>query len=329
MMGSAGTSAAGQSAGGMFGSGGSGHGGGMSSAGSGGTGSGGMSSAGSGGAALGSGMSAGCGKAPTIASDMYNNGKNIPITAANRQRRYILSVPTNYDNKKPYKLVIAWHQRDGNDNQMYRNKYYHLQPLANDTTIFVAPNGQLNGSPCVGTGNGEGSCGWPNTGDSDIALADAVVKQIEENFCVDTNRIFATGWSYGGSMSYATACERPLGAANGYIRAIAVYSGARLSGSCTAKMPVAYYASHGTHDSVLNYSNGLTLAQDFAKANGCTWATPTAVTSGNRVCTDLMGCKSGYPEQFCSFNGDHTPDPSDGAGTSWEYANVWKFLSQF
>ncbi|MES1175527.1 MAG: prolyl oligopeptidase family serine peptidase [Myxococcales bacterium] len=324
MTGSAGAGLAGQSAGGSLGSGGGGQAGG---AGGGNAGDGGTPSGGGG--SMTPGMSAGCGKAPTIASDMYNNGKNIPITAANLQRRYILSVPTNYDNKKPYKLVIAWHQRDGNDNQMYRNKYYHLQPLSNDTTIFVAPNGQLNGKPCVGTGNGEASCGWPNTNDSDMALADAVVKQVEDNFCVDTNRIFATGWSYGGSMSYATACERPLGAANGYIRAIAVYSGARLSGSCTASKPVAYYASHGTHDSVLNYSNGLTLAQDFAKANGCTWATPTAVMSGNHVCTDLMGCKTGYPEQFCSFNGDHTPDPSDGGGTSWEYANVWKFLSQF
>ena len=299
--------------------------GGMSSVG--GTSSAGTSSAGGSGAV---GMSAGCGKAPTIPTGMYNNGTNIPITAASMQRRYILSVPTNYDNKKPYKLIIAWHQRDGNDNQMYANKYYHLQPLSNDTTIFVAPNGQLNGKPCAGTGNGEGSCGWPNTNDSDMALADAVVKEVEDNFCVDTNRIFATGWSYGGSMSYATACERPLGAANGFVRAIAVYSGSQLSGQCTPSKAVAYYASHGTSDSVLNYTNGITLAQNFAKANGCTWAEPTKVTTGNHMCTDLAGCTSGYPEEFCSFNGDHTPDPRDsGGGTSWEYANVWKFFSQF
>ena len=83
-------------------------------------------------------------------------------------------------------------------------------------------------------------------------------------------------------MSYKTACERPLGGvSNGYIRAVAVYSGSQLSGNCTPSKPVAYYASHGTHDSVLNYSNGVGLAQNFAKANGCTWATPTSVTSGN------------------------------------------------
>ena len=321
---SAGTASGGSGIAGSVGSGGTTTAGGMTTGGAAGA-SGGNGSAGTGAV----GMSAGCGKAPTIAADMYNNGKNIPIMAANMQRRYILSVPANYDNKKPYKLIIAWHQRDGNDNQMYKNKYYHLQPLSNDTTIFVAPNGQLNGKPCAGTGDSEASCGWPNPNGSDIALADAVVKQVEENFCVDTTRIFATGWSYGGSMSYATACERPLGAPNGFVRAIAVYSGSQLSGQCTPSMPVAYYASHGTGDNVLTYASGLTLAKNFAKANGCTWMDPPKVTSGNHVCTDITGCKSGYPEQFCSFNGGHTPDPTDSGQPSWEYANVWKFFSQF
>jgi poly(3-hydroxybutyrate) depolymerase len=116
----------------------------------------------------------------------------------------------------------------------------------------------------------------------------------------------------------------------GYLRAIAVYSGssAITQGSCPPTHPVAYYASHGTQDSVLQYSGGVTMAQSFAKANGCTWATPTQAT-GNHVCTNLMGCMPGYPVEFCSFVGPHTPDPSDGGGGSWEYQNVWTFFSQF
>jgi poly(3-hydroxybutyrate) depolymerase len=277
-------------------------------------------------------MSAGCGKTPGIASSMYNNGTRIPITAANMQRRYILNVPKNYDNTKAYRLIIAFHQLDGNDVQMYNNGYYHLLPLDTDnTTIFVAPDGQKNGAPCTGTGNGESGCGWPNPSNSDFALADAVVAQVEDNFCVDTNRIFANGWSYGGAMSYETACGRPQGAANGYIRAIAVYSGSAqiTMGPCPPSKPVAYYASHGTQDSVLQYSGGVSMAQNFAKANGCTWATPTQAT-GNHVCTDLTGCMMGYPVEFCSFVGPHTPDPTDsGQRTSWEYQNVWTFFSQF
>jgi poly(3-hydroxybutyrate) depolymerase len=283
--------------------------------------------AGAGGGGTGTGKSAGCGKAPTIASGMYNNGQHISITVGTMQRRYILNVPTNYDNTKPYKLVIAYHELNGNDDEMYKNKYYHLLPLSNDTAIFVAPNGQQNNASCTQASG----CGWPNPNNTDIALADAVVAQLEENFCIDTNRIFATGWSYGGSMSYKTACERPLGGvANGFVRAIAVYSGSQLSGNCTPSKPVAYFASHGTHDSVLNYSNGVGLAQNFAKANGCTWATPTSVSSGAHVCTNEMGCMDGYPVEFCSFNGDHTPDPDNGqSGSSWVYQPVWDFFSKF
>lgn len=286
-----------------------------------------------GGTAENSGKSAGCGKASAITSGQYNNGQPISITAGGKQRRYILNVPSGYDNSKPYRLVVVYHQLDGNDKQMYNWQYYGLLPLSNNSTIFVAPNGQKNGSPCSGTGDGDSGCGWPNSGDSDLALADAVVAQIEENFCIDKTRIFATGWSYGGSMSYRTACSRPQGgtAAPWGVRGIAVYSAAQLSGNCTPSKPVAYFHAHGTRDGVLNYdSMGMPLAQNFAKANGCTWATPTKVTSGAHVCTNLAGCTDGYPLEFCSFNGDHTPFPDNGqAQGSWGPAEAWKFISQF
>jgi poly(3-hydroxybutyrate) depolymerase len=327
--GTAGSSSGGQGTGVSGGSGNGGAGGnaigGGSTGGAGGNGTGGAETGGS------SAMSSGCGKAPSIASSNYNNGHHIAITAANKAREFILNVPTNYDNTHPYKLVIAYHELNGNDDEMYRNKYYHLLPLSDNSTIFVAPNGQINGGNCPGASG----CGWPNTADSDMLLADAVVAQIEQNFCVDTSRIFATGWSYGASMSEQTACERPLsGATNGWgVRAIAVYSVAYLSNTDNCKAssskPVAYYASHGTNDSVLPYSGGVSMVQTWAAADGCSAMTPTQAT-GNHVCSNYTGCSAGYPVEFCSFVGPHTPDPTDpGSGTSWEYQNVWTFLSQF
>jgi poly(3-hydroxybutyrate) depolymerase len=277
------------------------------------------------------GMSAGCGTEPGIAANMYNNGSQISIMAAGMNRRYILRVPDDYDNSRPYKLIIAWHQLDGNDVQMYANDYYHLEPLSGGSAIFAAPNGQKNGQPCTTTNNGDGGCGWPNSNGADVALGDAVVEELKSNFCIDTNRIFATGWSYGGSMSYKHACERGLGGTKdgveGYVRGIAVYSGAQLSGQCTPSTPVAYYGSHGLSDNVLGYSGGVGLAQNFANANGCDWSTPPEGT-GQHVCTDIAGCDADYPVQFCSFNGGHTPDPSDG-GQSWQYQLVWDFFDQF
>ncbi len=322
----------GETGGGGTGGGGTG-GGGTGGGGTGGGGTGGGSTEDDGGTP-GDGRSAGCGKEPTIPKSSFNNATSISITAANMQRRYIINVPTNYDNTKAYRLVVTLHARDGNDKQMHDWKYYGLLDQAKDDSIFVAPNGQLNGKPCAGTDpRGESMCGWPNSNGSDLALVDAVVAQMQENFCIDTNRIVATGWSYGGSMSYAVACERPLGGtkANWGVRAIAIYAAAQLSGNCSPSMPVAYYHSHGTRDGVLNYdSMGLPLAQNFAKANGCTWATPPKVTSGNHVCTNLSGCKTGYPLEFCSFNGDHTPFPDSGQSQgSWGPPEAWKFLTQF
>jgi len=155
-MGSAGTGVAGtapmggagRSSAGMGGAATSG-GGGASTAGSGGAstaGAGGhVSTGGSGGMGMTTmpGMSAGCGKAPTIAASTYNNGNPITISAANMMRRYILRVPTTYDNTKPYKLVIAYHARDSNDHTVYTQNYYGLSSLSNNTTIFVAPNGRI------------------------------------------------------------------------------------------------------------------------------------------------------------------------------------------
>ena len=281
----------------------------------------------------GSSLSAGCGKAPTIASGMYNNGNPIAITAASKQRRYILSVPENYDNSKPYRLVIAWHQLDGNDKQMYQQKYYWLKDIADasSSTIFVAPNGEKNGAPCTGTGNGESGCGWPDSGGSNVELADAVVKQVTDNFCVDTKKIFANGWSYGGSMSYRTACSRPIGGTGDWgVRAVAVYNGAAQlsSGGCTPSKSVAFYASHGTNDNVLTYDGGVSMATTYAKLNGCTAMTPTRAT-GNHVCTNYAGCTAGYPVEFCSFVGPHTPDPPKEGGQRWQPQEVWKFFSQF
>jgi len=291
-----------------------------------------VSSGGASTSVAGASTSSGCGKAPTIASSQYNNGSTIAITAASMQRRYILSVPTNYDNAKPYKLIIAIHQLDGNDKQMYSQKYYGLQSLTNDTTIFVAPNGQKSGAPCSGTGNGDSGCGWPNSSGGDMALMDAVVAQVEANFCIDTNRIFATGWSYGASMSYEVGCQRPLGgtgSASWGVRGIAIYSGAQMSGSCKPSTPIAFYGSHGTNDNVLGYDGGVKLAQNMAQASGCTWATPTKAT-GAHVCTNEAGCKAGYPAEFCSFVGPHTPFPDTGSSANtWQPPVVWAFFNQF
>jgi len=89
------------------------------------------------------------------------------------------------------------------------------------------------------------------------------------------------------------------------VRAIAIYSGAQMSGNCTPTTPITYYASHGTHLSVLCYESsstgwqlntrggGIGLAQNLAEVDCCIWEMPTNVTSGTHVCSKLTDAPLG------------------------------------
>ncbi|NYH44741.1 poly(3-hydroxybutyrate) depolymerase [Micromonospora jinlongensis] len=254
---------------------------------------------------------AGCGKAPTLTSGTRT------IQSSGQSRTYNLRIPDGYDRNHPYRLIFGFHWLNGSANNVTSAGYYGLQPLSNNSTIFVAPQG-LN-------------AGWANTNGRDLTLFDDISRQIENDLCVDTTQRFALGWSYGGAMSYAVACARPT-----VIRAVTVLSGANLSGCNGGTQPVAYFGIHGTFDSVLNISQGRQLRDTFVRNNGCTAQSPREPSRGSltHITTAYTGCRAGYPVQWAAFDGDHTPSPVDGSGSpndsrTWTSGEIWRFFSQF
>ncbi|MEU0563751.1 ricin-type beta-trefoil lectin domain protein [Dactylosporangium sp. NPDC006015] len=254
---------------------------------------------------------AGCGKAPALTSGTRS------IQSGGQNRTYILRVPDNYNNSHPYRLVFGLHWLNGSANAVASAGYYGLQPLSNNSTIFVAPQGIDNG--------------WANTGGRDLTLVDDLTSLIENGLCVDTAQVYAMGWSYGGAMSYALACARP-----NVFRAVAVLSGANLSGCNGGTQPVAYLGIHGTHDSVLNISNGRSLRDTFVRNNGCTAQNPPepGQNSLTHIATSYSGCRAGYPVRWIAFDGDHTPSPVDGSTSpndsrTWTSGEAWRFFTQF
>ncbi|KAH7110533.1 Alpha/Beta hydrolase protein [Dendryphion nanum] len=259
--------------------------------------------------------SAGCGKAKTLTSKQYSmqvNGKN---------RNYFLNIPDNYDQNKPYRLIFTWHQLGGSAQKIVNGEdpnrggalpFYGLKAIANNTAIFVVPDG-LNQ-------------GWGNQGGEDVTFFDQLVKTIEPDLCINTDLRFSTGFSYGGAMSYALACARPE-----MIRAVAVISGAQLSGCSGGTKPVAFYGQHGTADSVLNVSMGRQLRDKFVANNGCTKpASEPQPNGGSSVKTVYQGCKAGYPLTWVIHKGDHNPSQvNSGSSTPFAPGNSWEFFTQF
>jgi poly(3-hydroxybutyrate) depolymerase len=247
------------------------------------------------------GLCEGCGK-----TDYPKSGKyTIDVEGATRE--YILKIPNNYEPNKQYKLIFCIHAWGGDMNQIANQGYYGLEKLSQGSAIFVSPNGlEDNGQPR----------GWFNPNGRDIKFIKAMIKHFNSNLCIDQNRIFSTGFSFGGMMSYAIGCNM----ANVF-RAIAPMSGAFISGcdSTDNKDPIAVWMAHGTSDEVVSLSSGKTALKHFIAKNGCSNET---VPVNPSPCVAYQGCKEGYPVIYCEFNGGHAPQ-------TWAQQATWDFFSQF
>ncbi|UUU37327.1 cellulose binding domain-containing protein [Streptomyces sp. CA-210063] len=261
----------------------------------------------------------GCGKAPALTSGTHT------IQSGGKNRSFILRIPDGYDRNRAYRLVFGFHWLGGTSTDVATGRtvetgtwaYYGLQRLANNSAIFVAPQGLNNG--------------WANAGGEDVTFVDDMIKRIDAGLCVDTTQRFALGFSYGAAMSYALACSRAT-----VFRAVAVQSGGQLSGCGAGTQPIAYLGVHGLRDSVLGISGGRTMRDRFVRNNGCTPQNPPEPAQGSlthRV-TTYSGCRAGYPVAWAAFDEGHIAAPQDGAGgdsgsRTWLPGEVWKFFTQF
>ncbi len=263
---------------------------------------------------------AGCGKAPALSDGTHT------IQSGGQNRSYILRLPTNYDNNHAYRLVFSFHWVGGTAEQVDNGStsgiewsYYGLRvdKYGKGNTIFVSPQGLGNG--------------WGNSNGQDVTFVDDMIRQIEAGLCVDTTQLFASGFSYGGAMTYALACARAT-----VFRGVIVYSGGVLSGCQGGTQPIAYFGIHGLRDGTLNISGGRSMRDRFVQNNGCTRQNPPEPAQGSltHIVTWYTGCASGYPVVWGAFDGPHAPNAVDGSADpyapgarSWTQAEVWKFIT--
>lgn len=247
----------------------------------------------------GASTSMGCGNPTSLTSG------DATIDVSGTQREYILKLPDDYDPDRPYKLVFGLHWRGGQASDVSGGTiglgdYYGLEELADGSAIFVSPNGLDNG--------------WANSGGRDIEFMRALVALFESELCIDLDRIFSVGFSFGGMMSFAIACEM-----GDVFRAIAPIAGALYSGCGDGTEPIALWGAHGIGDDVVPIGDGRSGVQEMLDRNNCGDQT-TAVEPS--PCVTYEGCDEGYPVTWCEFDGGHSP-------SGWMSEPIWEFFSQF
>lgn len=274
--------------------------------------------------------SPGCGNARTLQDG------NLMIQSGGTSRTYHLKTPADYDPSRPYRVILMFHWNYGSIGSIVNppdadhntdEPYYGLGDLAGDSTIFVVPQGLSD----------TGGAGWANPNDRDVQFADDMLAAISADLCIDTSRVFTTGFSFGGAMSYKLACVRPE-----TYRAALIYNAGPVSGNDPAECttPIAWFQSHGVDDPIFNYqSTGLSILNVFTALNGCTAMTPPMPPQDGHSCVSFEGCAQ--PTRFCGFgsgeNNPHNPSlrghyPSPkapGESTSWVPSEAWQFIMQF
>lgn len=216
--------------------------------------------------------SAGCDNPSTDAADLAEDTMEVRGT----ERRYLLSSPAWEADDEPLPLVLDFHGlSEGADIHAQMTQLGTLG--ANEGFITAFPHG--TGEPV----------GWnvaadPESND-DLAFVSALLDRLEEQRCIDTSRVYATGLSNGAMMSSTVACTMA-----DRVAAIAPIAGVTMPDPCEPSRPVPVMTVHGTADPILLFNGGVDVGfLDDAPDDGddAEEAPPTTVE------VDLDG--EGYP----------------------------------
>ena len=267
---------------------------------------------------------------------------NDSIMHDNMQRHYILYVPAMYNASNPTPLVFNFHGLTGTSTiAMWHADFRLIADTAN--FIIVHPQGLLNSS-----GVTHWNIGQTGTSINDIDFVSALLDSLSSDYNIAQDRIYSTGMSNGGYMSYRLACEL-----SDKIAAIAPVAGSYISymlNSCNPIHPTPIIHIHGEADSSCIYLGkpaveSIPSIMDFwVNHNFCdTQAVLTQVPNINLFDSSVVEhyvWKNGFSgvevEHYKIINGGHTwPGslfPNNNGLTNYDInasTEIWRFFSKY
>lgn len=167
-------------------------------------------------------------------------------------RTYLLHLPNGYDGTSGIPLVIAMHGGFGN---AYNIEYQSQLSTKADAENFIVvyPEGVVGGLLDISSWNAGWCCGYASNSDADdVGFIDALLDTLISLYAIDTNRIYATGMSNGGFMSYRLGCELPE-----RIAAIAPVAASMAMVDCNPFRAVPVIDFHSYKDAHIPYYGGI------------------------------------------------------------------------
>lgn len=236
------------------------------------------------------------------------------LEVGGHDRSYRLYEPAGKPASPP--LVVVLHGYSGSARQVERD--YGWDELADSAKFVVAYPDGLDRAWNV---DGETCCGRPGReGVDDVAFISAVVADVAKHLGADPARIYVSGMSNGGIMSYTLACATDIFAAIGPV------AGTQLN-RCPNPRPTSVMHIHGTADRLVPYGGG----QGFSVINGPSvpnvnafWrnvdqcANPST-TSNGPITASTAGCAGGRGVTLITIESGGHEWPPFAARNLWEF----------
>lgn len=264
------------------------------------------------------------------------------IQSGGLTREYRLYRPAAYTGNTPVPLILNLHGYGSNNlEQEFYGDFRGIADTAN--FLIVHPNGTIDN---------QGKRFWNTFGTGstvdDTGFIGDLLDALESQYNIDPNRIYSTGMSNGGFMSYTLACEL-----NERIAAIASVTGSMIGpnlAACNPQRPVPVMEIHGTADNTVPYNGTVlsafvaipTLVDAWVGFNNCN-PTPLFTNVPNTSTTD--GCTAEHyvysggdagttVEHYKIIDGGHTwPGAIFPIGVTNQdiqaSREIWRFFSQY
>ncbi len=289
--------------------------------------------------------------------DIGANDYDFSLVHDGLTRKYLVHVPPSYDKRIKTPIVIYIHGGGGSSAGSKNDGLYAYSDKYGFILLSPAGTGALknkllvwNLGPFLINGNIQNHPNYASKHNTDdIGFLSKMIDDVKNNFNVDENRIYATGISQGGMMSYRLACEL-----SNKIAAIAPAAPPAAPMNCNPLRPVPIMHIHGTADPCAPFNGGISggclgtekelfqsaqeMVNRWLSIDNCSSESSLLYQKGNAMCISYNKCAGNSEVEFCTIEGGGHTWPSGSQYLSVDrigpvsydisFEQIWKFFKK-